>query len=795
MMQGLVVTTLAAWLSCAVGAAWANPNPITAMSTVASAELVSPAGGKADILPLEVTLNGDKVVAQGMLRTPKGPALSELDAKQARLQWAGDAFSYENESWVLLSQCRGLTHSFDEAAARLSLKVAAQDLATQKVESPPVSMAMPTAIPAVISNYDWYHTSFSGTGPPATATSVVVEHIASLGALRFNQSWAANWSSQGSTSKWTRIDTGLRYDDLAATRTWWVGDNFTSSQTWGRAYRLLGAGVQSNFAGRPDIQVLPRPAVSGFLVEPSSYELFLDNKKVGKGQFESGHFEINSLPAVSANGDVRVVLQDALGREYVQAVPFFIAPRQLAENLQDYQFNAGRLRKSFTGDASDYGDWVMAGEYGRGLSDIWTVRAASELAKNQANVGLRHILSLWGVGSLTLDTAVSKNQGQRGWYVAAQSTWARYGVRLSLGADRRSRDFWRIGDSLTTTAQREMGYSSTLGFGLGSYGSVALAAALENRFDGSRIKNISATYSKQLSDRAFINVTGNFYSNSTKSKSLYVMFNYSFDGNTPVRVLTSAQKTETGTNLSVGVSRDATADLPVAASISMGKDSIQNSTGSVAVSWTPEPTSINLNVSVSQSANSAAGTQTNVFASGSGSVTATSYGIFPSARIYDSAVLIDLAGSPQVRTHVGGQSVKTNDAGYALVPQGSAYMANQAMFEPSDLPLEMGFSSQVAFVTPWPRSVAVVKFDIANTEGESFRVLDNNSKPIKVGSEVLLSAEDNQFIGRDGYLYLSSRAKGNEVKIKTPESIICTAKLPERKAGQARSDPITVLCD
>jgi outer membrane usher protein FimD/PapC len=273
---------------------------------------------------------------------------------------------------------------------------------------------------------------------------------------------------------------------------------------------------------------------------------------------------------------------------------------------------------------------------------------------------------------------------------------------------------------------------------------------------------------------------------------LYVMLSYNFDSLTPTRLLSTAQNTDSGTSFSTSFMRDATEELPVGLSVGLGTDSAKNTSGALGLNWTPEVTAINLNVN--RASNNTAGSQTQIFASGNGSVTATSYGIFPSARIYDSAVLIDLAGSPKVRTNVGGRSVKTNDSGYALVPQATGYAPNQAMFEPSDLPLEVGFSSQVAFVTPWPRSVAVVKFDISNTEGESFLVLDKNNKPIKVGSEVLL-AEENQFIGRGGYLYLTSRAKGNEVEIKIPESIICTAKLPERKTGQGRSEPITVICD
>lgn len=754
--------------------------------------LYSSADAKAELLPIEVMLNDTKVVTQNILRTVKGPAVAALELMQARIQYQGNAFDYDGKAWILLTQIQHTDSSFDVTAARLNLKIDTKNLTIQKTENPPSDVPSPAYIPALINNYDWASSGFYGGGRKITVTNAVFEHIASFGALRFNQSWEASTSTQASAIKLMRVDTGVRYDDLDAARTWWAGDNFTSSETWGRPYRLFGVGVQSNFAGRPDLRVLPRPAVSGFLVEPSSYELFLDSKKIGNGQFESGKFEINNLPTVSSNGDVRVVFKDALGREHVQSVSFFMAPRQLAENAYDYQFNMGKLRTGFLGNASDYGDWVVSGEYGRGINEVWTLRAASELSKNHANIGVRQVLNLWGRGALTIDTAASKTQGLNGWYVAAQSMWSLYGTRLTLGADKRSKGFWRIGDLTSTTTQREAGVSSALGFALGSFGNIGVAAAMEKRFDGSTIKNISASYSKQLSNRTFMNVNGNSYSGAAKSKSLYVMFTHNFDEDTPIRVMTTVQNADSGTEYAISASRDATEDIPVALTVGLGRGYFQNTTSSLGLNWSPEVTSFNLNVNRSSSRTTGALTQ--MFANGSGSITATSYGIFPSAKIYDSAVLIDLAGSPKVRANVGGRSVKTNDAGYALVPNAGSYVQNQAMFEPSDLPLEVGFSSQIAQVTAWPRSVALVKFDIANTEGESFRVLDSDSKPLKVGSEVLLS-EENQFIGRDGYLYLTSRAKGNQVKIKTPESIICTAKLPERKSGQARSEPITVMCD
>lgn len=581
-----------------------------ATNTIDAPDLFSKAGVKSEILPIEVTLNGDKVVAQNVLRTPKGPAVSEVDAKQARLQWTGELFTYSGDGWVLMSQLVRAVHTYDAAVARLSLKIASQDLAVQKLENLKPTAPVPTAIPALITQYDWYSTSFSNSngGPRATTASAAVEHVFSLGALRFNQSWAVNSGASGQSAKWARIDSALRYDDPASVKSWWLGDGFTNSHSWRRSYRLFGAGVQSNFAGRPDIQVLPRPTLNGFLVEPSTYELFINNQQVGKGQFEPGKFEFNNLPAVSANGDVRVVFQDALGGQRIQAMPFYVSPNQLATGLHDYQFNAGKLRTGFNGDVSDYGDWVMAGEYGFGLSDWWTARVAAEFTKEQRNIGLRNVFSLWGMGSLTLDTAASTNNQANGGYIALQSNWRRFGWNLTLSADRRSKDFWRVGDSLTTSlAQRKSGYAASIGHSLGEFGSLGLVGAIANNFNGSRTKNITASYSKNISNRASLNVTSNIYSGDTKSKSLFLMINYNFDTVVPTRVLMTSDVRDQSKTLGVNLTRDATEDFPVGFTVTLGTDSSKNSAGGFGAIWTPELSTVNVNMSRSASASAGNG--------------------------------------------------------------------------------------------------------------------------------------------------------------------------------------------
>jgi outer membrane usher protein FimD/PapC len=133
-------------------------------------DLYSSVGAKAELLPIEVMLNDNKVVSQNILRTVKGPAVAALELTQARIQYQGNAFDYDGSAWVLLTQIQQVTTSFDAAAARLNLKIDAINLATQKAENQPIEIPSPTYIPALISNYDWSSNAFLNNGKTTTVT-------------------------------------------------------------------------------------------------------------------------------------------------------------------------------------------------------------------------------------------------------------------------------------------------------------------------------------------------------------------------------------------------------------------------------------------------------------------------------------------------------------------------------------------------------------------------------------------------------------------------------------------------
>jgi outer membrane usher protein FimD/PapC len=137
----------AAWLCCAFGLS-GNVWAIDDAHDASLSELYSSAGAKAELLPIEVTLNDTKVITQNILRTVKGPAVAAQELTQARIQYQGTAFYYDGGAWVLLAQIQQVTPSFDVATARLNLKINAANLATQKSDPSPVDIPTPTYIPA-----------------------------------------------------------------------------------------------------------------------------------------------------------------------------------------------------------------------------------------------------------------------------------------------------------------------------------------------------------------------------------------------------------------------------------------------------------------------------------------------------------------------------------------------------------------------------------------------------------------------------------------------------------------------
>ncbi len=61
----------------------------------------------------------------------------------------------------------------------------------------------------------------------------------------------------------------------------------------------------------------------------------------------SGPFSIQDLPALTRQGEARLVVRDLFGREQIVTQRFYTSARLLQQGLQAYSYELGYLRNNF----------------------------------------------------------------------------------------------------------------------------------------------------------------------------------------------------------------------------------------------------------------------------------------------------------------------------------------------------------------------------------------------------------------------------------------------------------------
>ena len=141
----------------------------------------------------------------------------------------------------------------------------------------------------------------------------------------------------------------------------------------------------------------------------------------------------------------------------------------------------------------------------------------------------------------------------------------------------------------------------------------------------------------------------------------------------------------------------------------------------------------------------------------------------------------------------GAPQTRTDSQGFALLPFAVGYQRAVAQFEPSDMPLEANYSINQATVTPWPKSVAKVKFEVSSVLGEAIQISFADGRFIPVGSSFALG-DSRVVVGADGLAYLETRPESGKLAINVGKSE-CTVTLPARDKRAERSDVVRVVCE
>ncbi|MGL9773068.1 MAG: fimbria/pilus outer membrane usher protein [Sodalis sp. (in: enterobacteria)] len=170
-----------------------------------------------------------------------------------------------------------------------------------------------------------------------------------------------------------RYDTAWSNENEDDALSWTVGDLITGSVSWSSSIRGGGVQIARDFALQPYLVTYSLPSFSGSAVMPTSLDMFVNGFKTNSESVQPGPWSLNNLPFVNGAGDAVIVTTDALGRQVVTTLPFYVSSMVLETGLADFSFSAGALRKGYGTLSAYYGEVVASGSYRRGITDWLTL--------------------------------------------------------------------------------------------------------------------------------------------------------------------------------------------------------------------------------------------------------------------------------------------------------------------------------------------------------------------------------------------------------------------------------------
>lgn len=282
----------------------------------------------------------------------------------------------------------------------------------------------------------------------------------------------------GNGFSFERQQTRLTYDDFANATHFVAGEFVPAAAAFQGAAPILGIGAARDYAGiRPFENI--RPSGRGGLVldRPSTVIVEVNGVETRRLELAPGRYELTDISATSGANDVRLFVQDDLGRREVAAATFFTATSMLAAGLTDFGFAAGK-RQSATGVYG--GPFIASGYVRHGINGMLTVGAGVQYASGDWQ-GFGETVVGTPLGLFRLQGSLSRVQGRSG--VAASLDWlqtldvADGTLNLTVLSSLYSRDFgspfdvasrvndqrWRV-DARADWRRGALGFSMTAGF-------------------------------------------------------------------------------------------------------------------------------------------------------------------------------------------------------------------------------------------------------------------------------------------------------------------------------------------
>ncbi|HEX7027402.1 MAG TPA: fimbria/pilus outer membrane usher protein [Gammaproteobacteria bacterium] len=565
-----------------------------------------------------------------------------------------------------------------------------------------------------------------------------------------------------------------------------IGDGITRSGTFGQPVRYGGIRFGSDFGLAPGLILQPTLMLSGSARVPSTLEIWVDQMLTLRTEIPPGPFEISEIPAQTGAGEIRAVIENALGTREILTEPFYSDPGLLAPGLKDWAVELGRTREDYLTGDNRYTDrfGVFNGRYG--LNSWLTLEAHAEAQTASHNmIGIGGSLRLWTLGVLELGNAASITENDlRG--KANHIGFSRRGRYLNVGLRRATTDsrFVQLGyptpgGSPAETAQASIGLNAGRGI------SLSLGGFRRRQHDGNEESFRTAALSVQLGHMGSLLFSA-FEPVEPPAEPFYsVQLTIPFGRRNTVSA--SAGGYRKVTNRQINLQRNLPAGPGIGYRLGTGEFNGKDfSQAEVALQG-----GAGLLTLAGERLDGASSSRARL----TGSMVLSGNGLFLSRWREGGFAVVDVPAA-NVRVYHDEQLVAvTGDDGKTLIPGLRPYQANRLRLSLEDLPLNTDINTAEITVTPGRRQAVWAAFDIKTRRYVSARLVLKNGKPVPAGAAVRFGRPAEAAIaGHDGYIFLPAQPDNRlQLSVDWPTGFCrVNASLPDN--GKPFVDLGTIRC-
>lgn len=720
------------------------------VTTMPLSAAASPAGIQELLLAIHV--NQEDLHETAFLLRKNGDLLADaVDIRHWRLSLPSKPpLSYQGHEYYPLAALTGISYRIDEARQVLLIEVKPEALSPTQLSGSALQFSKPnpSSLGGFI-NYDIF-TQYM-------LQRFRLDSLVELGAFNGWGVGVSNFLGQDISDKarLIRLDSTWTIDQPDQLTSIRIGDAISSAGAWGRPVRFGGLQWATNFQTQPGFITFPLPSMAGEAALPSTVDVFVNNNLLLSREVQPGPFTINNVPMTTGLRDMRLVVRDMLGREQTISQPYYASPSLLRQNLQEFSYEIGSIRKNFGLNSNDYGRWFAVGTHRRGFSEYFTGELHAELLQNQQNFGLGGVFLSPTLG--VFDAAIAGSHSRNGPGALLSLGFQRQTSWLSFGghAQFANSQFAQLGLALDRPAPKLLS-SLHLGISNNGYGSFSLNHIYQQYRDLGNINLVNVNYNLTLGKDWFLNLSAFSSLSDDNNKGIALTLSHTLGERTSASLTAGMQNDSPNTLMQVQQ------NLPPGSGLGYrvlaGYDGSERLEAGVALQ--NDVGTYNLDATRFQG-------QNNFRGSASGGLTIMGGDAFFSRSINSSFAVVQVPDYPNVRVYAENQLVATTNAwGNALVPALRPYQENHIRIEQADLPLDAQIDTLSINAAPYFRSGFLLKFPVRRSRGAIMKIVLDNGQPLPAGGTVQIIGQQEEFpVALQGKAYITGLATDNHLRV------------------------------